>query len=249
MSRMYTVVLSLLVTLLLAIPVAAEPIAVKYAEGVTRAFPILRAMDGERLAWGDFVQVPRGDRIENRMTFRFKDGSIYDELVTYSQDGAFRLMRYRIIQRGPSFPEMIVASIDRESGRYHVRYRADEDSAEEVLEGKFDMPDDVYNGMLSLVLKNLPARKMEVSIIAFTPRPRKVALALLPLAEDQVKVGDMPLTATRWAIRPQLGLFASLLVADVPDVRVWIAPGEAPAFVRAEGPLFFMGPVWRIDPY
>jgi hypothetical protein len=249
MSRMCTVVLSLLVTLALVAPVAAEPVAVKYAEGVTRAFPILRAMDGDRLAWGDFVQVPRGDRIENRLTFRFKDGSLYDELVTYSQDGAFRLMSYRIVQRGPSFPEMIIASIDRESGRYHVRYRADEESAEEVLEGKLDMPDDVYNGMLSLVLKNLPARKIEVSVIAFTPKPRKVTLALLPLAEDQVKVGDMPLTATRWAIRPQLGLFASLLVADIPDVRVWIAPGEAPAFVRAEGPLFFMGPVWRIDPY
>jgi len=249
MTRTWTVVLGLLVSLFPVVPAAAEPVAVKHQEGVTRAFPILRAMDGDRLAWGDFVQVPRGDRIENRMTFRFKDGSLYDELVTYSQDGAFRMLSYRIVQQGPSFPEMIVASIDRESGRYHVRYRADEDSAEEVLEGKFELPEDVYNGMLSLILKNLPARKTEVSIVAFTPKPRKVTLQLLPLAEDQVKVGDMPLTATRWVIRPQLGLFASLLVADVPDVRVWIAPGEAPAFVRAEGPLFFMGPVWRIDPY
>ncbi|MGH7389321.1 MAG: hypothetical protein ACREM3_07655, partial [Candidatus Rokuibacteriota bacterium] len=243
------VVLSLLVTLLLAVPAAAEPVTVKYQEGVTRAFPILRALDGERLAWGDLVQVPRGDRVENRMTFRFKDGSVYDEILTYSQDETFRLLSYRLVQRGPSFPETIVASIDRESGRYHVRYRADEESAEEVLEGRFELGDDVYNGMLSLILKNLPARKTEVTIVAFTPRPRKVTLQLMPLAEDQVKVGDMPLTATRWVIRPQLGLLASLLVVDVPDIRVWIAPGEAPAFVRAEGPLFFMGPVWRIDPY
>ena len=250
MRRTRTVVLGLLVTLLLASVTAyAEPLTVKYHEGVTRAFPVLRALDGERLAWGDLVQVSRGDRVENRMTFRFKDGSVYDELVTYSQDGEFRLLNYRIVQRGPSFPEMLVASIDRESGRYHVRYRADEDSAEEVLQGKCDLPDDVYNGMLSLILKNLPARKTEVSIIAFTPKPRKITLQLMPLTEDQVKVGDMPLTATRWVIRPQLGLLASLLVVDVPDIRVWIAPGEAPAFVRAEGPLFFMGPIWRIDPY
>ncbi len=250
MGRIGMAALTLLVPLSLVVaPAAAEPVAVQHTEGVTRAFPILRAMDGERLAWGDFVQVPRGERIENRMTFRFKDGSLYDELVIYSQNGTFRLLSYHIEQRGPSFPEVIVASIDRESGRYHVRYRADEESTEEVLEGKFEVPDDAYNGMLSLILKNLPTRKTEVSLIAFTPRPRQVTLALLPLAEDQVKVGDMPLTATRWAIRPQLGLFASLLVADIPDVRVWIAPGEAPAFVRAEGPLFFMGPVWRIDPY
>jgi hypothetical protein len=25
--------------------------------------------------------------------------------------------------------------------------------------------------------------------------------------------------------------------------------GEAPAFLRAEGPLYFMGPIWRIEPY
>ncbi len=243
------VVLTLVMTLLLPGAAAAEPVLVKYQEGVTRAFPILRSLDGERLAWGDFVQVPRGDRIESRMTFRFKDGSLYDEFVTYSQGETFRLLSYRIVQRGPSFPEMIVASIDRESGRYHVRYRADEESAEEVLEGKVELSDDVYNGMLSLALKNLPARKTEVSIVAFTPKPRNVTLKLLPLAEDQVKVGEMPLTATRWVIRPQLGLLASLLVVEVPDVRIWIAPGEAPAFVRAEGPLYFMGPVWRIDPY
>ena len=48
-------------------------------------------------------------------------------------------------------------------------------------------------------------------------------------------------------MRPQLGLFASLLVADIPDVKCWIAVGEAPAFLRFEGPLYFMGPVWRID--
>jgi len=241
---------SLVLTLLLALPGEAGPIVVKYSEGVTRAFPILRGLDGERLAHGDFVQVPRGDRVESRMTFRFKDGSLYDETVVYSQDDVFRLLSYRIVQRGPSFPETLEATVDRASGRYHVRYRADEDSAEEVLEGKFELPDDAYNGMLSLVLKNLPARKSEtVSIVAFTPKPRAVKLQLMPVAEDRVTVGDLPLHAVRYVLRPQLGLFASLLVVDVPDVRVWIAPGEAPAFIRAEGPLYFMGPVWRIEPY
>ena len=35
--------------------------------------------------------------------------------------------------------------------------------------------------------------------------------------------------------------------ADIPDVKCWIASGDAPAFLRFEGPLYFMGPVWRID--
>jgi hypothetical protein len=63
-----------------------------------------------------------------------------------------------------------------------------------------------------------------------------------------VVVGEVAMRATRFLMRPQLGLFASLLVADVPDVKCWIVGGEAPAFLRFEGPLYFMGPVWRIDP-
>jgi hypothetical protein len=40
-----------------------------------------------------------------------------------------------------------------------------------------------------------------------------------------------------------------LLVVDLPDVKMWIVPGAAPAFVRAEGPLYFMGPTRRIEPH
>jgi len=48
-------------------------------------------------------------------------------------------------------------------------------------------------------------------------------------------------------VKPQLGLFASLLVAEIPDIKMWVSGGEAPAFLRFEGPLYFMGPIWRID--
>jgi hypothetical protein len=83
--------------------------------------------------------------------------------------------------------------------------------------------------------------------VAFTPKPRLVSMLLEPAAEDPMKVNEAAVTATRYRMRPQLGLFASLLVADIPDVKCWIAVGEAPAFLRFEGPLYFMGPVWRID--
>jgi hypothetical protein len=230
--------------------VQAAPVAVRFPEGVVRAFPVLRSTDHTKLAQGDLVQVVRGDRVQSRLAFRFLDGSLYDETVVFSQNPAFTLLSYRIVQRGPSFPETIDATVDRASGRYEVRYRAEEDAPEEILTGTMDLPDDVYNGMLSLVVKNLPARGKEtVSIVAFTPAPRVVKLELKPLAEERIQVRDVPLTAVRYHLRPQLGLFASLLMVDVPDVRMWILPGDAPAFLRAEGPLFFMGPIWRIEPY
>jgi hypothetical protein len=227
---------------------AAEPISVRFAEGVARGFPVLRSIKGDKLAQGDFVQVAHGDTVQTRMTFRFRDGSLYDETVEFSQRDIFRLTRYRIVQRGPSFPETLDATFERETGRYTVLHRADDDSPEELVTGKTDLPSDVYNGMLSMLVKNLAeGTSATVQIVAFTPRPRLVKILLTPAAEDLVTVGDAPLLATRYLIKPQLGLFASLLVADLPDVKCWIVGGEAPAFLKFEGPLYFMGPVWRID--
>ncbi|MBM3220605.1 MAG: hypothetical protein FJZ38_18365 [Candidatus Rokubacteria bacterium] len=67
------------------------------------------------------------------------------------------------------------------------------------------------------------------------------------MAQEPVTMGPAVVPATRFHIKPQLGLLASLLVVALPDVKAWIAAGEAPAFLRFEGPLYFMGPVWRID--
>ena len=234
--------------LLSASAAVADPVAVRFAEGIGRGFPVLRDANGRTIAHGDLMQVPRGDRIENRLTFRFGDGSFYDEQVVFSQRDVFTLLSYRIVQRGPSFPETIEASIDRESRRYTVRYRAEEDSPEEFVAGEFEMPEDVYNGLLSTLLKNLPAGgSATVQIIAFTPKPRPVKMMLMPASQDTLLMGEAAVTSTRFLVKPQLGLFASLLVADIPDIKIWVAGGEAPAFLRFEGPLYFMGPVWRID--
>ena len=240
------VLLFLLVAPFLA---AADPVAVKYTEGITRGFPVLRSLSGEKLAQGEMIQIPRGGSVvESRMVFRFKDGSLYDERVVFSQRDVFTVLSYHILQRGPSFPEEIEATIDRATERYQVRYRGDEDSPEETLTGEFAMPLDVYNGLLSTLMKNLPVGdSTTVQIVAFTPKPRLVKMLLAPAAEDPLKVNDAAVIATRFLIRPQLGLFASLLVADIPDVKCWIVGGEAPAFLRFEGPLYFMGPIWRID--
>ena len=242
--------IGLAVTFLVVASAQAEPIAVRYQEGVVRAFPVLRSVTSEQLAQGDFVQLARGDHVMTRLVFRFADGSLHDETAVFSQRGVFTLLSYRIVQRGPVFPETLEASIDRETGGYEVRYRADEESPEEHLSGTFALPDDAYNGMLSLIIKNMPLGASEtVSIVAFTPKPRAVKLQLLPLAKERTQVGEATLLATRYHIRPQLGLFASLLVTHIPDMRVWVLLGEAPAFLRAEGPLYFMGPIWRIEPY
>jgi len=229
-------------------PALADPIHVRFSEGVTRGFPVLRSLAGQILAQGELVQVARGDLVESPLTFTFLDGSLYDEHVVFSQRDVFILQSYRIVQRGPSFPESLEARVDRATGRYEVRHRPDEDSAPETLTGALTLPDDVYNGLLSTLMKNLPpGGSVTVQIVAFTPKPRLVKMLLTPAAEDAVRVNQAALTATRFVVRPQLGLIASMLIDDPPDLKCWILGGEAPAFIRFEGPLYFMGPIWQID--
>jgi len=76
-----------------------------------------------------------------------------------------------------------------------------------------------------------------------------VKILLAPSAEDQVLIGEQAIPATRYLIKPQLGLLASLMVVDLAPMQCWIVSGAAPAFIKFEGPLYFMGPTWRIEPY
>jgi hypothetical protein len=228
-------------------PAAGEPVRVRFAEGVARGFPVIRDLRGEILARGDFTQVARDGVVESRMIFRFKDGSLYDETTVFAQTGAFKLLRHELTQHGPSFPETIQATMDRQTRRVHVRYREDPDSPEEVFERQMELPADVYNGMFSVLLKNLDPGRVTVAVLAFTPRPTIVKIELNAGAEEPVMVGAAQQATRCWTLRPQLGFLASLLVSDPPDARVWILTGAAPAFLRFEGPLYFMGPVWRID--
>lgn len=228
----------------------ADPVAVRFAEGVTRAFPVLKSTDGRTLAHGEIVQVSRGDQVDSRLTFRYLDGSQYDERVVFSQRGVFTLLSYRLRQHGPSFPESIDAFVDRDSGRYTVRYKGGPDSEEEILNGRIEMPADTYNGLLTTVLKNLPGgQSATVHIMAFTPKPRTIKMLLAPSGEEMLPMGGFPMPVTKFTLRPQLGMFASLLVTDLPEVKCWILGGDAPAFVKFEGPLYFMGPIWRIEPH
>ena len=245
-------VLVLVAVLLWPRPLAAAPVPVRFAEGATHGFIVLRTVNGVLLASGDLFQVGRGGKVESRMVFRFKDGSVFDETVVFTQQHVFTLQSYRLMQRGPAFPDDTEFSPERASGKYHVKTKPRKDGQEEVLEGTLDLPPDVYNGMVVTVAKNLSPRASEtVHLVAFTPTPRLIQLELAPIGEHPVRVGDLTKAATHYAIKPQLGiwlgLFAKLLGRVSPDSHAWIVTDEVPAFVRFEGPLFTTGPVWRIE--
>jgi len=110
---------------------SAAPGAVRYAGTITHAFVVLRGANGDVLAHGELVQAPvEGQRMQSRLVFRFKDGSLWDE-------------------RGPSSPESSEVTFDRDTGRYRAKVDDKTD------DGKIDLPEDLHNGITITILKNL----------------------------------------------------------------------------------------------
>jgi hypothetical protein len=213
---------------------------------------VLGTLDGAFIASGDLLQVGRRGAVESRMVFRFKDGSVFDETVVFTQQRVFTMQSYHLVQRGPAFPEDTEISLQRASGKYRVKTKTHKDGREEVLDGKLDLPPDVYNGMVLTVAKNLRKEVSEtVHIVAFTPKPLLIKLKLVPAGEHKVMVGELAKTATHYVFKPQPGawlkLLATLLGRMPPDYDVWVVTDELPAFVRFDGPLYTTGPVWRIE--
>ncbi|MGH7254044.1 MAG: hypothetical protein ACREIE_09630, partial [Nitrospiraceae bacterium] len=211
----------ILTVLLVPVWAAAKPVAVSFAEGAAHGYLGVQDGSGESIGHGELLQTVRGNLVESRLVFRFKDGSLFDEKTTFSQRRVFTLQKYRLIQRGPSFPKELDIRMDRKSGRYRVRSRAGPDQPEVVTAGRLKMPSDAYNGLIGTLLRNLPSGKSAtVRIVAFTPEPRLIALDLQPEAKEPVKVGDLLKAATRWVLKPRIhGVvhFFGKVLGQLPD--------------------------------
>ena len=253
-SACLTVILVL--AALVSVPVNAAPVAVRFPEGMAHGFLLVRSLAGEIIGQGEMTQVVKeGDLVESQLVFRFKDGSLHDEKVAFSQQRVFTMISYRLVQSGPSFPDQIEISVDRGTAEYTVRSKKPgEDGKEEVLSGQVDLPKDVYNGMLITVSKNLQKGADEtVSVLAFTPAPQVVKVQLRAIDEHPVQIGEAATKATQYVFTPQIGMireFFGRAIGQIPakfHYDCWIMVDAAPSFVRFEGPLQLMAPIVRIE--
>ncbi len=233
----------------------AKPIEVVYPEGVSEGFVTLKTLDGKKLADGELSQVTTGaDRLASRLTFRFSDGSLYDETVTYSQKKHLTMLSYQLTQRGPAFPEPLVISLNGETGQYQVRQH-EKTADEKSITGRIDLPADVYNGMTITVLKNLRGQTGAlVHMLVFNPEPKLYEVELFRVDEEDTRNTtrkETKATAVHYSLKPRLGWFTSALARlfgrTPPAYHFWLIKKDAPAFVRFEGSLYAGGPSWRIE--
>jgi hypothetical protein len=230
----------------------AEPVSVRYAEGVMHGFLKLQTVEGKTLAWGETTQVARGDRVTSHLVFRFLDGSIHEETTVFSQRGTFRLVRDRLQQKGPAFKQPSDTTIDMATGQVTARYN-DKDGKEKVQTEHLDLPPDLSNGLIFTLLKDIAPTvpKTTVSMVGGTSKPRLVKLVITPEGTEAFSVGKIHGKSTHYVMKVEIGgitgAVAHVAGKQPPDRHAWIVGGDAPGFIKFEGPLEEGGPIWQIQ--
>jgi len=200
------------VVLLIALPLAAEPVRVRFTEGLVHGFLALRTTDGKTVATGDLIQSASGTRVTSRLVFHFTDGSLRDETAVFTQRGQFRLVSDHLVQKGPTFEQPLEMTIDRAAGRVVVKY-TDDHGEQKVEDERMQLPDDLTNGIILTLLKNVPAGAVppKMSMIAATPKPRLVKLAITPAGADRFTLSGVAHNARHYVVKIEIGGLAGLV--------------------------------------
>jgi hypothetical protein len=232
--------------------VLAEPVPVHHQEGTIHGFLELRSEDGQVLASGDSVQVAHGDQITARTVFRFKDGSIDDETTVFSQRRNFQLISDHHVQQGPFFPHPTDVLIDPRNNQVTIRSTG-KDGKDQAETDHFDLPPDLANGIVPLVVENIPpdAPEATVSLLVATPKPRVVKLVISPRGEEPFSVVGSTRQGIHYEIKIDLGgvaaVVAPLIGKEPPNIHIWVVGGQAPTFIRERGPIYPDGPIMTIE--
>jgi hypothetical protein len=232
--------------------VSVGSIPVRYAEGQIHGFLTLRTLDGALIADGDLTQAGHGNAVTSRLTFHFKDGSLQDETTVFSQRGSFHILSDHLVQKGPAFKRQVDVSLNGSTGQVAVRY-SDEDGKEKTADEHLDLPPNLANGIVPIVLKNIGpgAQSTVASMVVAAPKPQLVKLAISAEGEESFVTGGARHKATRYVVKVEIGgvkgVVAPLVGKQPPDTRVWVLGGSSPAFVKSEGPACEGCPIWRTE--
>lgn len=230
---------------------SGAPVQVRYREGLVHGFLVLSTLEGNSIAEGDLTQIARGDQVTSRLAFLFKDGSRQEETTVFSQHGAFHLISYHLVQKGPAFKQAIDLSLASSTGQVTVRYT--DDGQEKLAKDQLSLPPDLANGLVPTLIKNLrpDAPPVEVSMVVATPKPRLVKLIITAQGAEPFSVAGSAREATNYLVKVKIGGVAGVVAPIVgkqpPDTHIWILGGEAPAFVKSEVVSYMGGPMWRIE--
>ncbi len=230
----------------------ADPIPVRYPQGTSHGFLLLRTQEGKTIALGDSTSSSSHGVITGRLVFHFKDGSVDDDHVTYTQNGTFHLLHEHHVQKGPTFPKAVDIEIDAKSGMV-TTHEQDKDGSDKVKTQHVDFPPDLANGIMVAAMENLrpTAASTKLSLVVPFGGARLIHLVITPVGEVPFRVGGTTRKAEDFLVKVELGgvvgAVAPVIGKQPKDVHFYIYESNAPAFVEETGQLYEDGPIWRIE--
>ena len=247
----YLLCAGLIFCLICCAGLSADPVAVRHTQGYIHGFLVLKDTNDKILASGDLIQVPAGNRVTDNLSLHFADGSLYEETSVFSQSRSYRLLTYKQVMKGAAFKTQETLTLNASTGAVNIQY-TDKDGKAKTVADEISLPPDLANGiLLTLLTEAAPQTEMTLSMLVSTPKPRIVKLKIFPAGHESFLVGGSGAKATHYVMKIDIGGLAGVAAKVVgkqpPPEDFWIAAGNAPVFLKSEGPLYEGGPIWRIE--
>jgi hypothetical protein len=226
-------------TLCLAITMPAQPAAdVPEVEGSFHGFPVLRDLDGSKLANGEFLQRIEGGRVHIRNTYEFSRDHRVDEsavfrLEPFSQEE----WTWREVAGGILLREY---SVDLRTG--HARAQKKEKHETKQWNETLDIESGrTFAGVgFTTAIKRLRPRLLqgetvELRAVGFTPKPRLVTVKVSRVGIDRMSMAGREVLGERFTVDAKIPAIAKIII-DVPETRIWLTHPPPAGFLRWEGP-------------
>ncbi len=225
--------------LLLALTASGAALEWPVIEGPAHAYPVVRSLDGGKIADGDFSQWIDGTRLHVRIQSTFADGRLIEERGAFQQ-------RPELIQDEWSWRETKGETLLREfalnlrDGTASAKKLDDDGALSEWSEEVELEPGRAFAGFgFTFALKALRNRllrgeRVELETVGFTPQPREVTVEVSYAGLDEMRMSDRMVRGDRFVLRPKIPWIARLFVR-VPDSTIWLTSPAPAGFLRWEG--------------
>lgn len=226
----------------------AETIPVRLPQRNVHRSMVTRSETGTVIARHEFTQVVQGDEVTMHFAYYFTDGSLDDEVTTFTERGAVRLVRDHHVEKGPFFTKPVDYAIDFAAGTATIR-TVDRTGKVNIESRHLQLPGDLANGLIGVLLLNVPpdVKPFRVDMLAPVGGGRMIQIAISPEGEQSLQIAGRNVSATVFRIHPELGgivgWIATLIGVEPKDVMVWVTEGKDPAVVKIVGQLGGYGPV------
>jgi len=216
----------------------AQAIPVRHLEGRLRGFVTIRSLDGKPIGYGELSQSAQAGRVTDRMTYRFRDGSLDEETIVFSEAKLFTLLSDRHLQRGPLFPHPIDLATNAAGDT--ISRTPDSNGKYKVETSHFDLPPGTaVVGMMGTLMANLDPATQSLSVPALSPsqKPRLLHFSITREGRGTFHIAGSRQTASIFRAKAELGgiagLVAPILGKEPLDSLIWVLEGDSPVVVRA----------------